>query len=289
MSTNKENIEYLNTEVLTPFKDHPFHIRDSVEKEQLIASIKLQGTIEPLIVRPSSFSGGKYEVISGHRRLTACKELGIDKIPVIIRDLTDEQAITLMVDANLHRENILPSEKAFAYKMKMDAMKRQGERTDLTLSQPAIKLRKDEIIANGFGIGKDTLHRYIRLTELVPELLKMVDEDRIALTPAVEFSYLTKEQQNMLVEEIEYSDATPSFSQAQHLRSLSRQGHLGRDVVYVVMSEEKANQKEQVRFMKEDIEKYFPKNYSSKDMSEVIVKLLENWQRKRERNAREER
>ncbi len=289
MSTNKENIEYLNTEVLIPFKDHPFHIRDGVEKEQLIASIKLQGTIEPLIVRPSSFSGGKYEIISGHRRLAACKELGIDKIPVIIRDLTDEQAITLMVDANLHRENILPSEKAFAYKMKMDSIKKQGERTDLTLSQPATKLRKDEIIANGFGIGKDTLHRYIRLTELVPELLKMVDEGRIALTPAVELSYLTKEQQNMLFEEIEYSDATPSLSQAQRLRTFSRQGHLGRDAIYVLMSEEKANQKEQVRFMKEDIEKYFPKNYSSKDMSEVIVKLLENWQRKRERNAREER
>lgn len=290
MSNKKENIEYLSAEVLTPFKDHPFHLREGVEKEQLMESIKTQGAIEPLIVRPSSFFGSKkYEVISGHRRLAACKELGIDKIPVIIRDLSDEQAVTIMVDANLHRENILPSERAFAYKMKMEAIKKQGERTDLTLSQPATKLRKDEIIASGFGIGKDTLHRYIRLTELIPELLKMVDEGRIALTPAVELSYLTKEQQKMLVEEIEYSDATPSLSQAQRLRSFSRQEHLGRDAIYVLMSEEKANQKEQVRFMKEDIEKYFPKNYSSKDMSEVIVKLLENWQKKRERNTREAR
>ncbi len=292
MSVKKENIEYLSAEVLTPFKDHPFHIREGVEKEQLMESIKSQGTIEPLIVRPTSFSGSqKYEVISGHRRLDVCKELGIDKIPVIIRDLTDEQAITIMVDANLHREYILPSERAFAYKMKLEAVKKQGHRTDLTFSQPAKRLKNNEAIASGFGIGKDTLHRYIRLTELIPELLKMVDEGRIALTPAVELSYLTKEQQKMLAEEIEYSDSTPSLSQAQRLRSFSRQGHLGQDAIYVLMSEEKANQKEQVRFMKEDIEKYFPKNYSSKDMSEVIVKLLENWQRQRQKakNSREER
>ncbi len=282
-----EKIEYMNPTKLVPFTNHPFKMRDGAEKEQLLESIKAQGTIEPLIVRSSS--EGKYEVISGHRRLAVCKELGIEDIPVIVRNLTDEQAVSMMVDANIHRENILPSERAFAYKMKLEAVKRQGQRTDLTFSQPAKRLNNSEDIANDLGIGKDTLHRYIRLTELVPELLQMVDEGRMAITPAVEISYLTKEQQQALVEEIEYSDATPSLSQAQRLRSLSRQCRLGRDVIYAVMSEEKANQKEQVRFMKEDIQKYFPKNYTSKDMSEVIVKLLEKWQKQRVRHSKEER
>ncbi|MXQ73058.1 ParB/RepB/Spo0J family partition protein [Clostridiaceae bacterium DONG20-135] len=285
--SDKEFIEYMKADMLVPFKDHPFKMRDGDEKEQLLESIKTQGAIEPLIVRSSS--EGKYEIISGHRRLAVCKELGIDNIPVIVHSLTDEQAVSMMVDANIHRESILPSEQAFAYKMKLEALKKQGYRSDLTFSQVAKRLNNSETIAEGFGISKDTLHRYIRLTELIPELLGMVDDGRIALTPAVELSYLTKEQQQHLVDEIEYTDATPSLSQAQRLRSLSRQGHLGKDAIYVVMSEEKANQKEQVRFAKEDIQKYFPKNYTSKDMSEVIVKLLENWQRKRERNSREER
>ena len=281
-----DKIQMIAIDKLQPFQNHLFKMRDGTEKEQLIESIKSQGTIEPLIVR--SFSDGKYEVISGHRRLQACKEVGIDKLPVIVRDLTDEQAVAMMVDANIHRENILPSERAFAYKMKLEAVKKQGQRTDLTFSQPAKRLKNNEDIARGFGIGKDTLHRYIRLTELILPLLQMVDEGRIAFTPAVELSYLTKEQQQALLFEIKYLDATPSLSQAQRLRSLSRQCRLGRDVIYAVMSEEKANQKEQVRFMTEDIRKYFPKNYTSKDMSEVIVKLLEKWQKQRQKN-REER
>ena len=282
-----ERIHILPIEQLAPFKNHPFKMRDGEENDELLESIRSQGTIEPLIVRPLSES--EYEVVSGHRRFMACKELGIAEAPVIIRNLTDEQAVSMMVDANIHRENILPSERAFAYKMKLEAVKKQGTRNDLTSSQLGTKLRSDSIVASGFGIGKETLHRYIRLTELIPPLLQLVDDGKIAITPAVELSYLTQEQQQLLIAEIEYSDSTPSLSQAQRLRSLSRQGRLGKDAVYIVMSEEKANQKEQVRFMTEDLKKYFPRNYTSKDMSEVIVKLLEKWQKQRERNAREER
>lgn len=216
----KETIEYLDLKHLVPFRNHPFKLRNGEEKEQLLQSIKTQGAIEPLIVRPLSES--EYEVISGHRRMEICKELGMEKIPVIVRNLTDEQAVSMMVDANLHRENILPSERAFAYKMKWEAIRKQGQRTDLTSSQPATKYRSDERIANEFGIGKDTLHRYIRLTYLIPELLEMVDEGRIALTPAVELSHLTNEEQQILLNEIEYVDATPSLSQAQRLRGFSR-------------------------------------------------------------------
>ena len=279
----KETIEYLDLKHLVPFRNHPFKLRNGEEKEQLLKSIKAQGTIEPLIVRPLSES--EYEVISGHRRMEICKELGMEKIPVIVRNLTNEQAVSMMVDANLHRNNILPSERAFAYKMKWEVAKK----SEKTLSQPATRMRNDDVIAQSLGIGKDTLHRYIRLTYLIPELLEMVDEGKIALTPAVELSYLTHEEQQALLNEIEYADATPSLSQAQRLRGFSRQGRLTADVIFAVMSEEKANQKEQIRFSKEEIQKYFPKSYTGKDMQNTILKLLEKWQRQRERNAREER
>lgn len=280
---DNETIEYLDLKSLVPFRNHPFKLRDGEEKEQLLQSIKSQGTIEPLIVRPLSES--EYEVISGYRRMEICKELGMEKIPVIVRNLTNEQAVSMMVDANLHRNNILPSERAFAYKMKWEAAKK----SEKTLSQPATRMRNDDVIAQSFGIGKDTLHRYIRLTYLIPELLEMVDEGRIALTPAVELSYLTNEEQQTLLNEIEYVDATPSLSQAQRLRGFSRQGRLTADVIFAVMSDEKANQKEQIRFSKEEIQKYFPKSYTGKDMQNTILKLLEKWQRQRERNAKEER
>ncbi len=283
----KETIEYLDLKSLVPFRNHPFKLRDEEEKEQLLQSIKTQGAIKPLIVR--SLSESEYEVISEHRRMESCKELGMEKIPVIVRNLTDEHAISMMVDANLHRENILPSERAFAYKMKWETIRKQGQRTDLTLSQPATRMRNDDFIAQSFGIGKDTLHRYIRLTYLIPELLEMVDESRIALTPAVELSYLTEQEQHLLLNEIEYADDTPSLSQAQRLRGFSRQGRLNADVIFAVMSEEKANQKEQIRFPKEEIQKYFPKSYTGKDMQNTILRLQEKWQRQRERNAREER
>ena len=254
----KETIEYLDLKHLVPFRNHPFKLRNGEEKEQLLKSIKAQGTIEPLIVRPLSES--EYEVISGHRRMEVYRKLGIEKLPVIVRNLSDEQAVSMMVDANLHRNNILPSERAFAYKMKWEAAKK----SEKSLSQPATKYRSDERIANEFGIGKDTLHRYIRLTYLIPELLEMIDEGRISLTPAVELSYLTHEEQHLLLNEIEYADATPSLSQAQRLCGFSRQGRLTADVIFAVMSEEKANQKEQIRFPKEELQKYFPKSYTGK-------------------------
>ena len=263
----KETIEYLDLKHLVPFRNHPFKLRNGEEKEQLLKSIKAQGTIEPLIVRPLSES--EYEVISGHRRMEICKELGIEKLPVIVRNLTDEQAVSMMVDANLHRENILPSERAFAYKMKWEAIRKQAQRTDLTLSQPATKYRSDERIANEFGIGKDTLHRYIRLTYLIPELLEMVDEGRIALTPAVELSYLTNEEQQTLLNEIEYVDATPSLSQAQRLRGFSRQGRLTADVIFAVMSEEKPTRRSRFGFQKRNC-----KSISLKAIRARICRIL---------------
>ena len=278
----KETIEYLGIDSLVPFQNHPFKLREGEEKEQLMKSIQAQGTIEPLIVRPLSES--EYEVISGHRRMEICRELGIEKIPVIVRKLNDEQAISMLVDANLHRENILPSERAFAYKMKLEAISRQGQRTDLTSSQIATKCRSDDLIAKDFGIGKDTLHRYIRLTYLIPELLSMVDEGRIALTPAVELSYLTEQEQQALLNEIEYADATPSLSQAQRLKEFSKQGRLNTDIIYAVMSEEKANQKERIKIQVDQIRKYFPNGYTTAQMEKTIIKLCEAYHKKRMRD-----
>ena len=250
-------------------------------------SIRANGTLVPIIVRSSS--AGKYEIISGHRRVSACKELGVDTIPAIVKELSNEEAIITMVDANLQRENLLPSEKAFAYKMKVEAMKRKAGRPQKNSSQVATNIDTATEIGQQLGESRDQVYRYIRLTNLIPELLNLVDERRIAFTPAVELSYLPEHEQRVLYEEIQYADATPSLSQAQRLRKISEQGRLSVDSVFAVLSEEKPNQKEQVRFMTEDIRKYFPKNYSNKDMQQTIIKLLENWQRKRERNAREER
>ena len=282
-----ERIEKIKIDSLIPFENHPFKERTGEEQAELMESIRTTGMLVPVIVRPLLL--GKYEIISGHRRVAVCKELGIDTVPAIVKELTKEEAVITMVDANLQRENLLPSEKAFAYKMKVEAMKAQGKRTDLTSSQVATKSDTATVIGQQLGESRDQVYRYIRLTYLIPELLKMVDEQRIAFTPAVELSYLPEREQRVLIDEIEYTDATPSLSQAQRLLKFSNQGRLSVDTVFAVLSEEKPNQKEQVRFMTEDIRKYFPKNYSNKDMQETIIKLLENWQRKRERNAREER
>lgn len=275
----KETVEYLNLEDLQPFANHPFKLRDVEEKERLLESIQTQGAIEPLLVRP--FSESKYEIISGHRRFEIYKELGIQKVPVIIRNLDNEQAVTMMVDSNLHRENIFPSEKAFAYKMKLEAVNKQGKRTDLTSGQVGQKWSRDEIADTESG---RQIQRYIRLTNLIPELLQMVDDGRIAFTPAVELSYLAETEQRDLLCEIEYADATPSLSQAQRLRDFSKQGRLNRDVIFAVMSEEKANQKEQVKFPTDRIRKYFPKGYTTAQMEETIVKLCEAYHRKRVRD-----
>ena len=284
---NEERIIEIEIERLRPFKEHPFQVKDDKEMFLLQESIEKYGILNPLIVRP--VPDGYYEIISGHRRKHAAEKLGYRKVPVIIRVLSEDDSILSMVDSNLHRERISYSEKAFAYKMKAAAMKAQGKRTDLTSSQVATKSDTATTIGQQLGESRDQVYRYIRLTYLIPELLKMVDEQRIAFTPAVEISYLPEREQRVLIDEIEYTDATPSLSQAQRLRKFSNQGRLSVDTVFAVLSEEKPNQKEQVKFMTEDIRKYFPKNYSNKDMQKTIIKLLENWQRKRERNAREER
>lgn len=282
-----DKIEKIKIDMFIPFENHPFKSRTGEEQTELLESIRANGTLVPIIVRSSS--AGKYEIISGHRRVEACKELNVDTIPAIVKELTNEEAIITMVDANLQRENLLPSEKAFAYKMKVEAMKRKAGRPQKNSSQVATNIDTAAEIGQQLGESRDQVYRYIRLTNLIPELLKLVDEHRIAFTPAVELSYLPEHEQRILYEEIEFADATPSLSQSQRLRKFSEQGRLSVDTVFAVLSEEKPNQKEQVRFMTEDIRKYFPKNYSNKDMQQTIIKLLENWQRKRERNAREER
>ncbi len=282
-----ERIEKIKIDSLIPFENHPFKERTGEEQAELVESIRTTGMLVPVIVRP--LLRGKYEIISGHRRVAACKELNIDTVPAIVKELTKEEAVITMVDANLQRENLLPSEKAFAYKMKVEAMKRKAGRPPKNSSQVATNIDTATEIGQQLGESRDQVYRYIRLTYLIPELLKMVDEHRIAFTPAVEISYLPEREQRVLVNEIEYADATPSLSQAQRLRKFSSQGRLSVDTVFAVLSEEKPNQKEQVKFMTEEIRKYFPKNYSNKDMQKTIIKLLENWQRKRERNAREER
>ena len=274
-----EIIKNIEISSLVPFENHPFKERSGTEQEELLESIKENGVLEPITVR--FLSEGKYEIISGHRRVNAYKKLGISKIPATIKELSKDEAIVAMVDSNIHREHLLYSEKAFAYKMKLEALKHQGK----TYGQVVHKSR-DNISDTESG---RQVQRYIRLTYLIPELLKMVDEERIAFTPAVELSYLPENEQKKLVAEIEYADATPSLSQAQRLRKFSEQGRLSVDTIFAVLSEEKPNQKEQVKFMTEDIRKYFPKNYSNKDMQDTIIKLLEKWQRQRERNAREER
>lgn len=277
-----EIIKNINTDLLIPFENHPFKKRDGVEKEELAESVKENGLLEPIIVR--SFSAGTYEIISGHRRVEACKELGIQTVPAIVRDMTKDEAIIAMVDSNLQREHLLPSEKAFAYKMKLEALKHQGKATSRQLVG---KLESADKISESES-GRQ-VQRYIRLTHLIPELLKLVDEERIAFTPAVELSYLPDNEQKILFEEIEYADATPSLSQAQRLRKFSEQGRLSIDTIFAVLSEEKPNQKDQIKFKTEDIRKYFPKSYTSLDMQKTIINLLEKWQRQRERNRREER
>ena len=279
----QDTIKNINIDLLIPFENHPFKKRDGIENEELKDSVKENGLLQPIIVR--SFSAGTFEIISGHRRVEVCKELGIQTIPAIVRDMTKDEAVIAMVDSNLQREHLLPSEKAFAYKMKLEAIKHQGK----TSCQVGAKSRTDEQISETVKDSARQVQRYIRLTHLIPELLKLVDEERIAFTPAVELSYLPENEQRMLAEEIEYTDATPSLSQAQRLRKFSEQGRLSIDTIFAVLSEEKPNQKEQVKFKTEDIRKYFPKSYTSLDMQKTIITLLEKWQKQRERNRGEAR
>ena len=282
----KQDFTVLKIADLHPFPDNPFHVAEDGQLAELAESIKEFGVVTPIITRPKE-DGNGYEVIAGQRRVRASQLAGIETIPAFVLPLDRDRAIITLVDSNIQRENILPSERAFAYKMKLEAMKRQGFRTDLTSSQVGTKLRTDENIAQGFGVGKTTVQRFIRLTELIPPMLQMVDEGQIALTPAVELSFLTKDEQENLRITMESEDATPSLSQAQRMKKLSQSGRLEMDAIFAIMTEEKANQKETVKIGMEKLRKYFPRDATPKQMVDTILRLLEReLQRKRNRDSR---
>ena len=274
-----ERVKDIPLTELHPFKDHPFKIQNDDEMKRLMESIQKFGTLTPALARP--LPEGGYELISGHRRLAACQVLGIETMPVIIREMSDDEAVIAMVDANLQRETILPSEKAFAYKMKLDAIKHQG----VTSSQLGTKLlRSDEKVALDAGESRNQVQRYIRLTYLIPELLEMVDENKIAFNPAVEISYLEQSEQRVLLNAMELNDCTPSHAQSIRLKKLSQEGVLQDQTIYDILAEQKPNQQEQYKFKREDIRKYFPKSYTDKQVCDTVIKLLEQWQRRRERD-----
>ena len=277
--------EYLPIDKLRPFEGHPFQIRDDEEMDQLVWSVLTQGILTPIVVRP--LDTGQYEVISGHRRVHACKKAGITEIPALIYTLDRDAAAIALVDSNLHRERILPSEKAFAYKLKMDALSHQGQRTDLTSRQVVGKLETADTISENES-GRQ-VQRYIRLTNLIPEILHMVDEGRIAFTPAVELSYLSEQEQQELLETMESEDCTPSLSQSQQLKKLSQQGELDVDRIFDLLSQRKPNQEDKIGFLVKDIRKYFPKNYTTVKIQETILQLLQNYERSWKRRNRDER
>ena len=272
----------LPVEKLRPFEGHPFQVKDDAEMDQLVFSILTQGLLTPISVRP--IENGEYEVISGHRRLHACEKAGIEMVPALIYSLDRDAATIAMVDSNLHREKILPSEKAFAYKLKMNAMSRQGKRTDLTSCQVGTKFRTDKVIALDAPDSARQVQRYIRLTELIPEILTMVDNGKIALTPAVELSYLRKQEQRDLLETMESEDCAPSLSQAIQMKKLSQLGLLDMDKIFEILLEPKANQQDKISFRVDDLRKYFPKSYSAARIQGHILKLLEADLRKRQRD-----
>ena len=282
----KQDFKVLKTADLYPFSDNPFHVVEDEMLSELSESIKEFGIVTPIITRPKE-DGNGYEIIAGQRRVRASELAGINTIPAFVLSLDRDRAIITLVDSNLQRENILPSERAFAYKMKSEAMKRQGFRTDLTSSQVGTKLRTDDKVAQGFGVGRMTVQRFIRLTELIPQILQMVDEGKIALTPAVELSFLKKGEQKNLFATMESEEATPSLSQAQRMKSLSQSGRLDMDMIFSIMTEEKGNQKETLKINTSKLKKYFPKNTTPKQMEDAIIKLLEReLQRKRNRDSR---
>lgn len=282
----KQDFKVLKTKDLYPFPDNPFHVAEDETLSELAESIKEFGIVTPIITRPKE-DGNGYEVIAGQRRVRASELAGINTVPAFVLPLDRDRAIITLVDSNLQRENILPSERAFAYKMKSEAMKRQGFRTDLTSSQVVTKLRTDDKVAQGFGVGRMTVQRFIRLTELIPPILRMVDEGKIALTPAVELSFLKKDEQENLFATMESEEATPSLSQAQRMKSLSQSGRLDMDTIFAIMTEEKGNQKETLKINTSKLKKNFPKNTTPKQMEETIIKLLEReLQRKRGRDSR---
>ncbi len=276
----REQVQQIPIGELFPFKNHPFKVLDDESMQRTVESVEQYGVLSPLIARPRPEGG--YEIISGHRRQHAAQLAGLDTLPVIVRQMDDDAAVLLMVDSNLQRENILPSERAFAYKMKLEALKNQGARSDLTSAQVAPKLSTEKI-GEEVGMSKDNVKRYIRLTNLVPELLDMVDEKKIAFNPAVELSYLDEVQQRDFLEAMNDTQNAPSLSQAQRLKKLAQEGHFSYDVAFAVMGEEKKDELDKVVIKNDTLRKYFPRSYTPKQMEDTIIKLLEQWQRKQQR------
>ena len=276
----KEFISQLPPDKLSPFAKHPYRVREDAAMDELVESIRVHGILSPLLARPK---GDGYELVSGHRRRLAAQKLGLSTVPVLVREMTDDEAVILMVDSNLQRENLLPSEKAFAYKMKLEAMKHQGKSTSCKV---CTKSRTDEMIGKHESVSARTIQNYIRLTNLVPPLLQMVDDGRIAFSPAVELSYLTRDEQTELWDLIGREDATPSLSQSLRMKQISREAKLTPEVLYAILTEEKPNQKEQIRIKTESLRKYFPRNYSAQQMEREIIKLLEARYRAKGRGER---
>ena len=277
----REQVQQIPIGELFPFKNHPFKVLDDESMQRTVESVEQYGVLSPLIARPRPEGG--YEIISGHRRQHAAQLAGLDTLPVIVRNMDDDAAVLLMVDSNLQRENILPSERAFAYKMKLKALKNQGARSDLTSPQVAAKFRSDDAVAKDQGISGDTVRRYIRLTNLIPELLDMVDEKKISFNPAVELSYLDESQQRDFLEAMNDTQNAPSLSQAQRLKKLAQEGHFSYDVAFAVMGEEKKDELDKVVIKNDTLRKYFPRSFTPKQMEDTIIKLLEQWQRKQQR------
>ena len=276
----REQVQQIPIGELFPFKNHPFKVLDDESMQRTVESVEQYGVLSPLIARPRPEGG--YEIISGHRRQHAAQLAGLDALPVIVRQMDDDAAVLLMVDSNLQRENILPSERAFAYKMKLEALKNQGARSDLTSVQVAPKLSTEKI-GEEVGMSKDNVKRYIRLTNLIPELLDMVDEKKIAFNPAVELSYLDESQQRDFLEAMNDTQNAPSLSQAQRLKKLAQEGHFSYDVAFAVMGEEKKDELDKVVIKNDTLRKYFPRSYTPKQMEDTIIKLLDQWQRKQQR------
>ena len=279
-----EKVQEISLSELHPFKGHPFKVLDDEAMQKTVESIEQFGVLTPAIARPRAEGG--YELIAGHRRHHASQLAGKETMPVIIRDLDDDAAVILMVDSNLQRETLLPSEKAFAFKMKLEAMKRQGARTDLTSRQVVGKLEMADVVGQESGESGRQVQRYIRLTELIPELLDMVDNKKIAFNPAVELSYLTKDEQNNFLEAMEYAQATPSLSQAQRLKKFSQEGRCSFDVMCAILSEKKKDEQYKLVFKKEEIEPYFPSTFTPQQMQETVIRLLKHWKLNRDRDAR---
>ena len=278
----REQVQQIPIGELFPFKNHPFKVLDDESMQRTVESVEQYGVLSPLIARPRP-DGDGYEIISGHRRQHAAQLAGLDTLPVIVRQMDDDAAVLLMVDSNLQRENILPSERAFAYKMKLEALKNQGARSDLTSTQLVSKLRSNEQLGAETNQSRETVRRFIRLTNLVPELLDMVDEKKIAFNPAVELSHLDTNQQRDFLEAMNDTQNAPSLSQAQRLKKLAQEGHFSYDVAFAVMGEEKKDELDKVVIKNDTLRKYFPRSYTPKQMEDTIIKLLEQWQRKQQR------